>query len=111
MVNFSQWSKAKLFHRQCVPPTSRGTNGDGGRKVQSMFRLLTLCLALLFAFPAHAQTFPQLTGRVVDNANLLSPAQKADLTTKLAALEAKNARQVVIVTLPDLQGYPIEDYG
>ena len=33
------------------------------------------------------------------------------LTGKLAALEAKNKRQLVIVTLPSLQDYAIEDYG
>jgi uncharacterized protein len=67
--------------------------------------------AMLMLSPAYAQTFPQLTGQVVDDANLLSPAQKADLTTKLQALEAQSSHQVVVVTVPDLQGYEIEDYG
>ena len=39
------------------------------------------------------------------------PQAQADLTSKLAALEAKNGDQLVVVTLPSLQGYPIEDYG
>ncbi|HEY2662285.1 MAG TPA: TPM domain-containing protein [Caulobacteraceae bacterium] len=56
-------------------------------------------------------TFPPLTGRVVDNAHVLSPQVQADLTAKLAALEAKNGDQLIVVTLPSLQGYPIEDYG
>jgi uncharacterized protein len=55
--------------------------------------------------------FPPLTGRVVDNANLLSPAAEQQLTDHLARLETKTGRQFVVVTLPDLQGYPIEDYG
>jgi uncharacterized protein len=71
--------------------------------------------ALLFAIagPGHAApTFPALGGqRVVDDAHVLSAATIADLTTKLAALEAKNGDQVVVVTLPSLQGYEIEDYG
>jgi len=66
---------------------------------------------LLLAFPAQAQTFPKLTGRVVDTANLLSPEQETALDTKLAALETKNRRQLVVATIPDLQGYAIEDYG
>jgi len=37
--------------------------------------------------------------RVVDDANILSSGTKADLTQKLAALEAKTSRQLVIVTL------------
>jgi uncharacterized protein len=63
------------------------------------------------ATPALAQTFPPLTGRVVDNANLLSPAEEAALSAKLEALETSTGRQLVVVTLPDLQGYEIEDYG
>ena len=42
---------------------------------------------------------------------MLSPATTADLTGKLADLEAKTGRQVVVVTLPGLQGYDIADYG
>ena len=69
-------------------------------------------LALLFfAPPALAQDFPKLTGRVVDTANLLPPAEEAALTAKLEALEKASSRQLVVATIPDLQGYPIEDYG
>lgn len=76
-----------------------------------MFSRLCLLLALLFAAPATAQDFAKLTGRVVDNANLLSPADEAALTEKLQALETASSRQLVVATIPDLQGYPIEDYG
>lgn len=71
--------------------------------------------ALLFAavLPAQAADlkFPQLTGRVVDDAHVLSDAQKAGLTGKLKALEDKTSRQLVVVTVPSLQGDDIEDYG
>ena len=73
--------------------------------------LVLILLALFLATAAHAQTFPKLTDRVVDSANLLSPEQEATLTQQLAALEAKNRRQLVVVTLPNLEGYAIEDYG
>lgn len=72
---------------------------------------LALLLTLFFALPAFAQTFPPLTGRVVDNAKLLSPEQTAALDAKLAALEQQSGHQMVVATIPDLQGYPIEDYG
>ncbi len=74
-------------------------------------------LAAVFAFlcvitPAWAApNFPALTGRVVDGANILSAATKEDLTAKLAALEDKTSRQLVVVTIPSLQGYEISDYG
>jgi uncharacterized protein len=58
-----------------------------------------------------ALTFPSLTGRVVDDAHVLSPQTQAGLTAKLAALEQKNGDQLVVVTLPSLQGDAIEDYG
>ena len=60
---------------------------------------------------AAAQEFPKLTGRVVDNANLLSPADEAELTGKLEALEQRSSRQLVVATVPSLGGYEIEDYG
>lgn len=78
-----------------------------------MRHFLAALLLTLFALatPASAQTFPQLTGRVVDDAHLLNPAQVADLTSKSEALETRTGRQLVIATVPNLQGYPIEDFG
>jgi uncharacterized protein len=67
---------------------------------------------LLIAAPAlAAPTFPALTGRVVDDAHILSDATKASLTARLENLEQRTGRQLVVVTLPSLQGYEIEDYG
>jgi len=73
---------------------------------------LALTAFILTVAPARADpTFPPLTGRVVDDAHVLSPQTQADLTTKLTALEQKTGDQLVVVTLPSLQGYEIEDYG
>ena len=72
--------------------------------------VLVLLVSVGAAFAA-APKFPPLTGRVVDNANILSPEVEAKLTTELATLEAQTGRQLVVATLPDLQGYEIEDYG
>ncbi len=60
---------------------------------------------------ATAPTFPALTGRVVDDAHVLSPQTQAQLTHTLADLEQRTSRQLVVVTLPSLQGYEIADYG
>ena len=70
-----------------------------------------LLLLLVLALPAAAQDFPKLTGRVIDNANLLSPADEAELTGELEALEQRSSRQLVVATVPSLGGYEIEDYG
>ena len=66
---------------------------------------------IALAAPASAQTFPALTGRVVDQANVLRPEQELDLTSKSAALEARTGRQFVIATVNSLEGRTIEDYG
>jgi uncharacterized protein len=99
-----------------LPSAGRGRGWGYPRKGEgSRFTVagLLMFLALaLFATPANAAlTFPALTGRVVDDAHVLSPQTQADLTAKLADLEAKTGRQLVVVTLPDLQGDDIEDYG
>ncbi|MFC3579886.1 TPM domain-containing protein [Sphingomonas hylomeconis] len=78
--------------------------------VQRLCAMVALALCLLAA-PAQAQTFPKFTGLVVDDANVLPPAVEADLTAKLEALQKDTNRQVVVATINDLQGYPLEDYG
>lgn len=80
-----------------------------------MIRLLALALALVGAWLAAplaaAPQFPPLTGRVVDAADLLPPEVEARLAAKLEALEAQSQRQLVVATVPDLNGYDIADYG
>ena len=52
-----------------------------------------------------------LTGRIVDEADLLPPTLEAKLTTVLAALEQDQGPQFVIATTRNLQGRRIEDYS
>lgn len=75
--------------------------------------LRTLLALLLLAVPlaAGAQTFPKLSGRVVDAANLLSPEQEAQLRQLSEQVEQASSRQFVVATIPSLEDYPIEDYG
>jgi len=76
-------------------------------------RILFGFALLLWIGPATAAEpdYPQLTGRVVDDANLLSPDERAELDADLKALEDKSSDQLVVVTLPSLQGFTIEDFG
>src|SRR5207244_10365439 len=55
--------------------------------------------------------FPALTGRIVDEAALLSADDRRALEQDLKALEEKSTDQLVIYTTRSLQGYPIEDFG
>ena len=74
--------------------------------------LLVALLAALWASAAlAAANFPPLTGRVVDQANILSPVTKADLERKLADLEQKSRIQLVVATVPSLDGEEIEPYA
>jgi uncharacterized protein len=68
-------------------------------------------VCLTCAGAAQTLTFPALTGRVVDQAGLLSVEDRTALTATLASLEAKTTDQLVIVTLKSLQGTSLEDYG
>jgi len=78
-------------------------------------RVLKVGLLLLLwvaAFAARAElSFPALTGRVVDNARMIAPAVRDQLTQQLQAHEQATGEQLVVVTLPDLQGTDIADYG
>jgi uncharacterized protein len=58
-----------------------------------------------------AQDFPPLSGRIVDAANIISPAVEAELSASLAALETQSQRQLVVATVPDLGGNDVADYG
>lgn len=59
------------------------------------------------AASSSATTFPALTGRVVDDAQLLAPEQEVALSSKSAALEAATGNQFVVVTVPTLSGQDI----
>jgi uncharacterized protein len=76
-------------------------------------RFLWLGLLLLAgALPARAQpAVPALTGRVVDLADILSPATEKTLTALLAAHEDSTSNQVAVLTIPSLEGEAIEDYA
>jgi uncharacterized protein len=70
-----------------------------------------LCLVLLGVTLNAAPTFPELTGRVVDQAGLLTPDQEKSLSDLSQTIEDKTTAQVVVVTLSSLEGYDSADYG
>lgn len=75
-----------------------------------------LCVAAPTASPAahwweNGPALPKLTGRVVDEAGLLSPVTRAELSSRLARLEKATGHQLVILTVRSLKGQTIEDFG
>jgi len=83
-----------------------GLKGSRGPLVLAVLGFLALAGSAL-----AAPKFPPLTGRVVDEAHLLSPEATDRLTGELAQLETQTGHQLVVATVPSLQGYEIEDYG
>lgn len=74
--------------------------------------VLVHAVGLALAHPTSAApNYPALTGRIVDQAGLLSAADKAQIETELAALENTSTDQIAIVTVNSLDGYAIEDYA
>ncbi|TIQ55715.1 MAG: hypothetical protein E5X64_44040, partial [Mesorhizobium sp.] len=74
--------------------------------------MLFIVLSLLFLpLTTLAAELPALTGRVVDNAGIIDAATEAALTRKLADFEAKSSDQIVVATLPSLDGEEIEPYA
>ncbi len=67
--------------------------------------------ALCFASLALALDFPPLTGRVVDQANIMTAQSHTDLDAKLRELEDKSSIQLVVATVKSLQGSDIETYA
>ncbi len=86
-------------------------------RIESALRLwLTAALLLAVtlapsALRADVTNFPPLTGRVVDQANLLPPDAKQKLEAKLADLEQKSGIQFVVATVSSLQGEEIEPFA
>jgi uncharacterized protein len=73
--------------------------------------LVLLTFVLWSGVAAAAPEFPPLSGRVVDQAEVIPPDEEAQLTQMLAAQEQKTGDQVVVATVKSLGGEPIEDYG
>ncbi|MFM4978905.1 YgcG family protein [Aeromonas caviae] len=72
---------------------------------------LALCLLLCTTALHAAPDFPALTGRVVDEANLMSRKQAHQLAQQLAVFEKRSGVQLVVVSIDTLAGDTIEEYG
>ncbi len=74
--------------------------------------LVLLAFGILQSAPAIAlPEFPELAGRVVDEARVLRRSTELAITEQLRAHEAATTNQIVVVTLRSLQGYTIEEFG
>lgn len=70
--------------------------------------LSVLLAALICSLPAQALEIPTLKKRVNDFARILSPATVNQLEAVLTALETTDSTQIVVVTIPSLEGIDIQ---
>lgn len=76
------------------------------------YLLAGLFALLLSTIAATADPkYPPLTGRIIDEAGLLSANDRFEIEQMLRDLEGKSTDQIVVYTTKSLQGYEIEDFG
>jgi uncharacterized protein len=75
------------------------------------FRTILLSAVALLANAAQAAEVPYLTGRVTDNAEILTAETRKALTEQLAAHERATTNQVAVLTVPTIGDASIEEYA
>jgi uncharacterized protein len=72
--------------------------------------LSSVLFLLLVPLVSYALDVPKLQGYVNDYANMISPQAKAQLENELKNFEQTDSTQIVILTVPSLEGEVIEDF-
>lgn len=83
-------------------------------KIKPLKILCPVCILffiLLFPFSAHALDVPKLQGHVNDYANMISPSTKAELEKELNSFEQTDSTQIVILTIPSLEGKVLDEFS
>jgi uncharacterized protein len=81
------------------------------RSTFGLTRVALVAAMMLASLTAMAANFPALTGRVVDDANVMAPQARTSLDAKLKALEDKSGIQLVVATVPSLDDQDVESYA
>ena len=101
-----------MTSRRPLSPSPQAGKGRPRPVAQALgAALLLVALAFLPALAQTAPSFPALSGRVVDAANVLKPEDRAAIEAKLKAHEDKTTDQIVVATIPSLGGFAVEDYA
>ena len=72
---------------------------------------LALAVAVLIGGAASAAIPPRPAGPILDQANILPPAEEGALDAKLRAYTARTGRALMVVTVSSLDGQDINTYG
>jgi uncharacterized protein len=82
-----------------------------GSGIVKMMLLIASCLLFSTFAQAELVAIPELSTRVTDLTQTLSPDQQAQLEQKLAAFEAKKGSQIALLIVPSTQPEEIEQYA
>ncbi len=72
---------------------------------------LAIFFFLCLPFTAYGLDVPRLQGYVNDYAGMISPSVKSKIEEDLRAFEQSDSTQIVILTIPSLEGEDIEEFG
>jgi uncharacterized protein len=81
-----------------------------GRKGKRDY-LPLIFLLLFLPFAVYGLDVPRLQGYVNDHAGMISPSAKSKIEEELRAFEQSDSTQIVILTIPSLEGENIEEFG
>jgi uncharacterized protein len=95
----------------CLAHSNHDTVVVRGARYWAVLLHAVLAAAIAFTALALAYAFPPLTGRVVDEANIVPQAVAGRITAKLALLETQSGIQLVVATVKSLSGDEIEPYA
>lgn len=73
--------------------------------------ILTFAIIFLAISPAFSLDIPAFTEPVIDKAQILTTAEKAELENYLLSLQQETGIQLAVLTIPSLEGQDIESYG
>jgi uncharacterized protein len=79
--------------------------------MRTLLRLVLGGAFILASLTAAATDVPFLTGRVTDNADILSASMRESLTERIKAHEDRTGNQIAVLTVPSLEGESIEEYA
>lgn len=82
-----------------------------GKTAATLLATLLLLTALFFPAPIPALEVPPLSARVNDYAALLSPSTVSQLEGSLRTFEADQSTQIVVLTIPSLEGEVFEEFS
>lgn len=73
-------------------------------------KIIIILSLVLLVLSLPALSFPKLTGRVVDDANIFNNSEERQLNSLLLGLEKDANIQAVVVSVKSLEGYAVDDY-